>query len=157
MIRHGQKHPLEANRYLHIGVLHTNQTNGETLQLTTGKVVNVTSCNLLQFCKTVSDDSSISNLDSLTQNLHDFIHVAQLITRLEEILHLLDGTLDGSRDLIDVLRLDNSLQVVFQDLGEVVCFGQHLSLISSFAKQRLLCSSEPRKYFRISSQSGGLS
>jgi hypothetical protein len=55
-----------------------------------------------------------------TKHIHDLLHVVQLVTSLDEILDALDGTLDGAGNLIDILRLDNSLQVVFQDLGEVV-------------------------------------
>ena len=55
-----------------------------------------------------------------TKHIHDLLHIIQLDTSLDEILHALDGTLDGAGNLIDVLRLDDSLQVVLQDLGEVV-------------------------------------
>lgn len=56
-----------------------------------------------------------------TEHIHDLLHVVQLDTSLDEVLHTLDGALDGAGNLIDILRLDDSLQVVLQDLGEVVC------------------------------------
>jgi len=41
-------------------------------------------------------------------------------TALDETLDLLDRTLDGTRNLINILGLDNGLQVILQNLGEVV-------------------------------------
>jgi hypothetical protein len=55
-----------------------------------------------------------------TKHIHDLLHVVQLVTSFDEILHALDGTLDGAGNLIDILRLDDSLEVVLQDLREVV-------------------------------------
>jgi hypothetical protein len=61
----------------------------------------------------------------------------------------------GLHTLIHILRLHDSLQVIFQDLCEIVYQRQQLPLWGDV--YIILCSSEPRKYFKISSQSGGLS
>lgn len=47
--------------------------------------------------------------------------VAQLDTSLEQLLDVLDRTLDGSGNLVDILRLHDSFQVVLEHLSEVVC------------------------------------
>ena len=104
----------------HVGFLHANQTNGKSLKLTTRKMVNITGSNLVQFCTAISTNSNHILHIILTENLHNLFHVAQLRASLDELLHLLGRALHGSGDLVDILRLDHSLQVVFQDLGEVV-------------------------------------
>jgi hypothetical protein len=43
-----------------------------------------------------------------------------LVACRDEIPDLLDRTLDGTRDLIDILRLDDGIQIILQNLGEVV-------------------------------------
>jgi hypothetical protein len=61
-------------------------------------------------------------------------------------------------NLIDILGLSDSLKVILENLCEVVC--KFLSAcIPEVSKSCifLLCNSEPRKYLRISSQSGGSS
>jgi hypothetical protein len=55
-----------------------------------------------------------------TKHIHDLIHVVELGTALDETLDLLHRTLDGTRNLINILGLHNSLQVILQNLGEVV-------------------------------------
>jgi hypothetical protein len=65
------------------------------------------------------------------------------------------GALDRLGNLIDILRLDDCLQVVLKYLGEVVY--TELASFATTSQHDLLCSSDPRKYLRISSQSGGLS
>lgn len=47
--------------------------------------------------------------------------VAQLGAGLDEVSNVLNGALDSPGNLIDILRLDNSLEIVLQNLGEVVC------------------------------------
>lgn len=49
------------------------------------------------------------------------LQVVQLDSSLDQILYIFDRTFDGSRDLVDILRLHDSLQVVLKHLGEVVC------------------------------------
>lgn len=46
--------------------------------------------------------------------------VVQLVTGLDQLLNVLDRTLDGSGNLVDILRLHDSLQVVLEYLSEVV-------------------------------------
>lgn len=48
------------------------------------------------------------------------VHVVHLRAGLDEVFDLLDWAFDRSRDLIDILRLHDGLQVIFQDLGEVI-------------------------------------
>jgi hypothetical protein len=48
------------------------------------------------------------------------LHVAQSRSALEELANRLDA-LDSPGDLVDILRLDNGLEVIFKKLGEVVC------------------------------------
>jgi hypothetical protein len=55
-----------------------------------------------------------------TQNIEDLIEVLHLGTAFHEVADRLVGPFDGSRDLIHILRLDNSLEVILQNLGEVV-------------------------------------
>jgi hypothetical protein len=59
-------------------------------------------------------------LEIHTEHIHDLLHVVQLDTGLDDVLDTLNGALDSAGNLIDILRLDNSLQVILQDLGEVV-------------------------------------
>ena len=49
------------------------------------------------------------------------LHIAQLGLRLNEGLDRLDRSFDGSRELVHVLWLDNSLQVILEDFGKIVC------------------------------------
>lgn len=57
-----------------------------------------------------------------TEHIHDLLHVVQLDTSLDEILHALDGTLDCAGNLINILRFDDSLEVILQNLGEIIYF-----------------------------------
>jgi hypothetical protein len=83
-------------------LLNADGTNGETLKLTTGEEVDVT----------VHDVTKLERLDGRLQ-------ISQSVAALKELLDRL-GALDGPRDLVDVLGLDNGFQVIFQQLGEVV-------------------------------------
>ena len=56
----------------------------------------------------------------LTKHIHDMFHVSEFRLCLYEGLDGLDRAFDGSRELVDILRLDNSLEVIFEHLGEVV-------------------------------------
>ncbi len=56
----------------------------------------------------------------LTKGIENFIKVVQGQPALDEGLHTLVRTPDGLGNLIDILRLDHSLQVVFQQLGEII-------------------------------------
>lgn len=91
--------------HIHIGLLNNGQTNGETLQFTTRQDIDITLVDLLE----------LENVDNLIESL-----VADLGSLLQEGSNLALGTLDGARDLIDVLRLDDGLDVVLQYSGEEV-------------------------------------
>jgi hypothetical protein len=75
----------------------------KTLKLTTRKVTDVTVCDLAQL-----------------QNIHNLFHVVKRGTSPDQVLDTLDGALHSTGNLINILRLDDSLQVVLQHLGEVV-------------------------------------
>lgn len=85
--------------------MHTDDGNGETLQLTTGKEINVT----------VENGVKLERLDDLLDSC--FVNLGAL---LDEEANGSVLALDGSGDLVDVLRLDDSLEVVLEDLCEVV-------------------------------------
>jgi hypothetical protein len=85
------------------------------------------------------------------------LEVAEFGFGFDERLDCLDGALDGSWQLVDILWLDNGLQVVFEDFCEVVYPAALAQTIEAGRCWALLCNSEPRKYLNISSQSGGLS
>lgn len=55
-----------------------------------------------------------------TKNLHDVLHVVHLGTGLDERSYSIHRPLHSSGNLVDILWLDDSLQIVFQDLGEVI-------------------------------------
>ena len=58
-----------------------------------------------------------------TEALQDVLHVIQLRTGFDELADVLDRALHCPGDLVDILRLHDSLQVILEDLGEVVCAG----------------------------------
>jgi len=92
-------------KHVDIGLLHTSDGNGETLQLTTRQEIDVTVNDLVEF-----------------EFCHDLLQtlLADLGALFDESANRPFGTLDGSGNLVDILWLDNSLEVVLQDLGEVV-------------------------------------
>jgi hypothetical protein len=89
--------------HVDIGLLDGNGTNGETLKLTTGQKVNVSVHNVVKF-----------------ENVGDLLGVSKGGSAFDEEPDALVGSLDGSGDLVHVLGLDNSLEVILQKLGEVV-------------------------------------
>lgn len=91
--------------HVNIGLLNNGQTNGETLQFTTRQDIDITLVDLLE----------LENVDNLIESL-----VADLGSLLQEGSNLALGTLDGARDLIDVLRLNDGFDVVLQDSREEV-------------------------------------
>ena len=92
-----------------------------------------------------------------TKDVHNVFHVVHLRTSFNEWTDRLDGTFDGPRNLVDILRLDNSLQIVFENLGEIVWNNVNTTEKMNVLQRNILCNSDPLKYLRISSQSGGLS
>ena len=57
---------------------------------------------------------------SHTKHIHNTVHVVHLNAAFDEIPNLLDRSLDSPGDLIDILRLHDSFQVVLQNFSEVV-------------------------------------
>lgn len=49
------------------------------------------------------------------------LQVVHLGPSLDQVLDTLDRAPDSSRDLVDILGLHDSLQVVLEHLGEIVC------------------------------------
>nr|POE47619.1 hypothetical protein CFP56_00950 [Quercus suber] len=144
---------------IHISLLHAYHSDGETLKLTTREKVNVSIPDLLQFCSRVSSTSGDYSLGGVrrTKCLGNFSE--SLVTNLAALLHLkADSTVrafDRLRNLINILGLCNSLEVIFENFGEVVCLPSEEMCNHQLSILYPLCSSEPLKYFKISSQSGG--
>lgn len=92
-------------KHVHIGFLHTGQSNSETLKLTTRKEINVPVKHLLQL-----------------QGLHDLLEplIADLTTLLDEGPDAALSSFDSFRDLIDILGFDDGLEIVLENLGEIV-------------------------------------
>jgi len=86
----------------HISPLDSSQRDSEPLQLSSRKLGHTSLHDLVEI-----------------QVVQQVLHVLELLLSVE---HLRDGSLslDGSRDVVDVLRLDESLEVVLENLGEVV-------------------------------------
>ena len=144
---------------LHICFLHAYHSDGKALQLSSRQKIDVTIPHLPEFCAIVSRCSSSTLILQLTEHVCDFIQ--SLLTNLTPLRHLEAYrtvlTLDSFRNLIHVLRLRDSLEIILQHLGEVVYSAISISHLLSIPLLYSLCSSEPLKYFRISSQSGGSS
>ena len=60
----------------------------------------------------------------LTEALQSLLHVVHLRTGLDKLADVLHRALHCPGNLVDILRLHDSLQVIFQNLGEVVCASQ---------------------------------
>ena len=48
-------------------------------------------------------------------------HIIQLRAGFNKWFNLLHGTLDSPRDLVNILRLNNSFKIIFQHFRKVVC------------------------------------
>ena len=57
-------------------------------------------------------------------------------TCFDELAHGFIGSFDGLWNLVDILRLDDSLEIIFEDLGKVVC----RLLIKTLDSMRLLAA-----------------
>ena len=87
---------------IHVGLLDTRHGNGESLELSSGQMGYISVQDVVQL---------------------EFIAHLLLVIQLQfGIKHLRDGqvSLDGFRDVIDILRLDQGFEIVFQHFGEVV-------------------------------------
>lgn len=83
--------------------MHADGTNGESLKLTTRQEGDVTIHDVVEF-----------------KHLTNFLHVAERGTARKQSLDALLGAANGLGDLVDILGLDDGLEVIFQQLGEVV-------------------------------------
>lgn len=90
-------------KHVDIGLLDTDGSDGKSLKLTTREQVDV----------------SVHDMIKL-EDVGNILHVAQRCTALDQVSHALVGSPDSLGDLVDVLGLDDSLEVVFQELGKVV-------------------------------------
>lgn len=90
-------------KHVHIGLLHTDCSDGKSLKLSTGKKVDVTVENVVEL-----------------KNITNLLEVTELRSAGNKSLDCLIWGSDGSWDLIDILRLDDSLEIIFKKLGEVV-------------------------------------
>ena len=108
---------------LHVSFLDTDGSNGETLKLSTGKKRNITIIDMTQLCHRISDnfERNKARLGSVTESVEHHIQVIQRKPTLDQGLDASVDSLDGPWDLIHILRLDDRLQVVLQQLREVVC------------------------------------
>jgi len=89
--------------HVYIGLLDTDEGDGEPLQLSTGQETNIT----------VEDVSQLELVN----------HVVEVVHLRAGFDELADGAvcrLDCLWDLVDILGLDDSLEVVLENLGEVV-------------------------------------
>lgn len=95
------------------------------MQFSSRELVNVTAGNLVKFYSRGVNisDCTIHGIarKSLTKDVHDVLQVVHLSPSLDQVLDTLDRTPDGSRDLVDILRLYDSLQIVLEYLSEIVC------------------------------------
>lgn len=109
-------------KHVDIGLLDTDNGDRETLQLTTGEEVNVTIVDLLEFCCKLGMREAQVEDNVLTESLENLVYsgLVDLSTLLDQVANGSVCALDSPGDLVDVLRLDNSLEVVLQNLGEVV-------------------------------------
>lgn len=89
--------------HVDVGLLDANGTNGETLKLTTRKMTNVTVHNMVEL-----------------EDIGDLLGSLQGVSALDKMADTSVGATDSLGNLINVLRLDNSLEIVLQKLGEVV-------------------------------------
>mmetsp|Transcript_192 Transcript_192/g.660 ORF Transcript_192/g.660 Transcript_192/m.660 type:complete len:544 (-) Transcript_192:139-1770(-) len=88
--------------HVHVRLLHADNANREALQLTAGEYLDLTVKHVVE----------VKDAGHLRHNLLSAISLGG-----EDLAHL---ALHGARDVIDVLRLHDSLNVVFQNFGEIV-------------------------------------
>ena len=90
-------------KHVNIGFLDTDSSDGKSLQLTTRELVNLTVHEMAEF-----------------EGVQNLVQVAQRGAAFQKALNRPLRATDSLRDLIDILRLDDGLQVILEDLGEVV-------------------------------------
>lgn len=89
--------------HVDVGVLDADSTDGETLELTTRKVGNVAVQKMLKL-----------------KGLEDLFGIFERGAALDQVTHALVGAAHSLGDLVNVLRLDDRLEVILKQLGEVV-------------------------------------
>lgn len=87
-------------KHVRVGVLEGDDADGESLQLSARKHVDV----------------AIGKMGEVEID-HELIHLFPLVFRGENVA---DASLDGAGDMVDVLRLEHGLDVVLEHLGKVV-------------------------------------
>jgi hypothetical protein len=97
------RHDGKPKKNLHICLLDTSNRNSESLQLSTRKLLHITLKHRLKL-----------------QNLDHLLHVVHLALLLEQRLNGPHRPPNRLRQLVDILRLDNGLQIVLHNLGQVV-------------------------------------
>lgn len=108
---------------IHISILDANRADGEPLQLSTREQGNITVVDVAKLCRLVSKRCFMLQKCVLilrTKSVENLVEVVQRAAALEEELDALVGRADRPGDLVNILGLDNSLEVVLQKLGEVV-------------------------------------
>lgn len=88
---------------LHISLLHTDSSNGKSLQLSSRKEIDITVHNVVQL-----------------KNIKHLVQIVQTRICLNQCSDGLVRTSDSFGDAVDILRLNNCLQVIFEDFGEVI-------------------------------------
>ena len=83
-----------------VGILDAHHGAGEPLKFSSGQVLDVPVLHL--------------------EEVEDVAHLSLVLQLILLVKQTLNTALDGAGNLVNVLRLNHSLQVIFQDLGEVV-------------------------------------
>lgn len=109
-------------KHVDVGLLDTDGTDSETLQLTTRQVGDVTIHDVVEL-----------------ENLGHLLHIVEGGTALNEGADTLLRATDGLGDLVDILGFNDGLEVIFQQLGEVVYVYK-----SAYAQGVVLSEQDPR-------------
>ena len=81
--------------HVHIGLLNANGADGEALKLAARDLADVTVHDMIEL-----------------EHIGDFLEVSECGTTLKKSLDRLDGAANGSGNLVNILGLDDSLEVV---------------------------------------------
>merc|ERR1719220_1877656 len=83
-----------------VGILDAHHGAGEPLKFSSGQVLDVPVLHL--------------------EEVEDVTHLSLVLQLILLVKQTLNTALDGAGNLVDILRLNHSLQVIFQDFSEVV-------------------------------------
>ena len=76
---------------------------------------------MTQFCHALANQQSGQDCRSeLTQGIKHLVQVAQRVAAFNQGLDALVGGADSLGNLIHLLRLDNGLEIILEQFGEVV-------------------------------------